>query len=155
MSSIDAAAVALLSSLDTLLETSIAPAVGGAVAPQVGTQGEPPGTAPPVTLADPVSPAASEPASLSELALVLDAIMGATPAAPAAVTGQAPLLAEAPAPDLPQAPEAASAGSSVPTSPLRAASAEATQAMSVHELSAALARTVSESGLFYESHLAE
>jgi hypothetical protein len=171
MTGIDSVAAAVLASrLDSLLTGSVtAPAGGGATA-QVGTPGAG-ASSPSSTGAAPAAPPASAQTALSEVALVLDAISRSGGAATPAIAGRAPLLADptvllssaAPvAPDAahPSAPAASSAASSAaasagsPAADVAAARALAA-APPVAALRAALAQAVSESGLFYESHLAQ
>ncbi|CAJ9418162.1 flagellar hook-length control FliK family protein [Burkholderia pseudomallei] len=137
MTGIDTAAAAILASrIDSLLD-AIQPAAGGAAAPQVGTSGAPPASAAPRPAASGPPPASAQTA-LSEVGLTLDAISRYGGAATPAVVGAAPLLPAAPTAVAAQAaPQAA-----LPASPAAA-------------LSLALVQAVAQSGLFYESHLAQ
>ncbi|AOJ11585.1 flagellar hook-length control protein FliK [Burkholderia mayonis] len=165
MTGIDTAAAAILASrIDSLLD-AIQPSAGGAAAPQVGTSGAPPAAAPPQGATGGPPPASAQTA-LSEVALTLDAISryggGATPA----VVGAAPLLPAPPA-SAAQAgallkplflPLDTGAGNAAPSAAASAAqtAAQASSAASpAAALSAALAQAVADSGLFYESHLAQ
>ncbi|AOJ88105.1 ribonuclease E [Burkholderia sp. MSMB0856] len=155
MTGIDSVAAALLASrLDSLLTGPvIAPAGGGATA-QVGTPGA--GASSPSSAgAPPAPPPASAQTALSDVALVLDAISRSGGVATPVIAGRTPLLADpavllstaaaVPPDGQPTAGPAASA----------AAPSTATPASDVAALRAALAQAVSESGLFYESHLAQ
>ncbi|AIO66849.1 flagellar hook-length control protein FliK [Burkholderia oklahomensis] len=162
MTGIDTAAAAILASrIDSLLD-AIQPSAGGAAAPQVGTSGAPPATAPPQG-ATGAPPPASAQAALSEVGLTLDAISryggGATPA----VIGAAPLL---PAPPASAAQAAAlleplflpldtGAGNAAPSAAAQTAAQAPPAGSPAAALSAALAQAVGDSGLFYESHLAQ
>jgi len=166
MTAIDSVAAALLASrLDSLLTGTVtAPAGGGATA-QVGTPGTG-ASSPPSTGAPPAAPQASAQTALSDVALVLDAISRSGGAATPVIAGRAPLLADpsvllsaaAVAPDgQPASGPAASAAASSTPSPASdvAAARAAAAALPVATLRAALAQAVGESGLFYESHLAQ
>ncbi|TCW81287.1 flagellar hook-length control protein FliK [Burkholderia sp. SRS-46] len=160
MTGIDSVAAAMLASrLDSLLNGVVTPPAGGAATAQVGTSATgaslapatPPPAAPP--------PQASAQTALSEVGLTLDAISRFGGDATRAVVGRAPLLADptvlltasaAPAPGA--APQDASRAAA---SQAAAAARDATAAAPVVALRAALAQAVSESGLFYESHLAQ
>ncbi|EOH6282417.1 flagellar hook-length control protein FliK, partial [Burkholderia cenocepacia] len=115
----------------------------------------------------PAAPPASTQTALSEVGRVLDAISRSGGDATPAIVGRLPLLADpavlltdTPVPA--RAPAASGpAGSATPVSD-QASSAAATRAAAapsvappVAALRAALAQAVSESGLFYESHLAQ
>ncbi|AGK49308.1 flagellar hook-length control FliK family protein [Burkholderia thailandensis MSMB121] len=174
MTGIDTAAAAILASrIDSLLD-AIQPSAGGAAAAQVGTSGTPPAAATPQPGAGGPPPASAQ-AALSEVGLTLDAISryggGATPA----VVGAAPLLPAAPAASAAFAASAvraalldpllvtpdARAGNPAPSAaeagaPGAQAAAQAALAASpAAALSLALAQAVAQSGLFYESHLAQ
>ncbi|KVE96904.1 flagellar hook-length control protein FliK [Burkholderia vietnamiensis] len=175
MTGIDPVAAALLTSrIDSLLTTVTAPAGSGAA--QVGTPGAGVASAAPA-LAQPAAPPASAQTALSDVALVLDAISRSGGVATPAIAGRAPLLADptvllnalTASPDGAQ-PGAAAAAASVPASssspssstPSAATAANAAAAVRdtpaappTAALRAALAQAVSESGLFYESHLAQ
>ncbi|MCA8275134.1 flagellar hook-length control protein FliK [Burkholderia sp. AU30280] len=160
MTGIDPVAAALLASrLDSLLTGTVSAPAGGGATSQVGT----PGTGAPST-PSPGSPPAAPPAStqtaLSDVGRVLDAISRAGGDSTPAIAGRAPLLADptvlltdAAAPAAPD-PAVSSTPASAAASPA-AAAREATATLPVAALRAALAQAVSESGLFYESHLAQ
>jgi len=167
MTGIDSVAAALLASrLDSLLTGSVtAPAGGGATA-QVGTPGAG-ASSPSSTGAPPAAPPASAQTALSEVALVLDAISRSGGIATPVIAGRTPLLADpavllstaaaVPPDGQPAAASAASAAtpSTATPAPDVAAARDAAAAPPVAALRAALAQAVSESGLFYESHLAQ
>ncbi|CAN0624072.1 Flagellar hook-length control protein-like protein [Burkholderia multivorans] len=167
MTGIDSVAAATLASrIDSLLTDIALPAMGGATAAQVGTPaaGASPSSAQAAGL--PAPPQASAQTALSEVGLVLDAISRFGGDATPAVMGSAPLLAD-PAALLRAAASQTAAdatGSTVPqdassTAAQAAQHAQATQAAQssgpVAALRAALAQAVNDSGLFYESHLAQ
>ncbi|HDR9206810.1 TPA: flagellar hook-length control protein FliK [Burkholderia vietnamiensis] len=180
MTGIDPVAAALLTSrIDSLLTTVTAPAGSGAA--QVGTPGTGVASAAPA-LAQPAAPPASAQTALSDVALVLDAISRSGGVATPAIAGRAPLLADptvllnalTASPDGAQPGAAAAAASapassspassSSPSSSTPSAATAANAAAAVRDtpaapptaaLRAALAQAVSESGLFYESHLAQ
>ncbi|RQU13007.1 flagellar hook-length control protein FliK [Burkholderia cenocepacia] len=164
MTGIDSVAAALLASrLDSLLtDTVSAPAGGGATA-QVGTPGA--GASSPLPAG---SPPAALPAStqtaLSDVGRVLDAISRSGGDATPAIVGRLPLLADpavlltdtpvparAPAAPGPAASSTPAADPASSATAVRGAAAPPPDAT----LRAALAQAVSESGLFYESHLAQ
>ncbi|RQT12245.1 flagellar hook-length control protein FliK [Burkholderia contaminans] len=164
MTGIDSVAAALLASrLDSLLTGTVsAPASGGATS-QVGTPGNGASSTPSAG-SPPAAPPASTQTALSDVGRVLDAIARAGGDATPAIVGRAPLLADptvlltdtaAPA----RAPAAADqAASSTPASAAASSAAavrDAAATLPVAALRAALAQAVSESGLFYESHLAQ
>ncbi|WP_431820768.1 flagellar hook-length control protein FliK [Burkholderia sp. F1] len=170
MTGIDTVAAALLASrLDSLLTGAVSPPSGGGAAAQVGAQAAGASAAP-----APAPPAASIPqasaqTALSDVGLVLDAISRFGGDATPAVVGRTPLLADPTvllADPAAQAPGGARAA--VPQDAARQAALPSGQAASsaqaardasaappVVALRAALAQAVSESGLFYESHLAQ
>ncbi|WP_367032787.1 flagellar hook-length control protein FliK [Burkholderia semiarida] len=164
MTGIDSVAAALLASrLDSLLTGTVAAPAGGGAASQVGTPGAGASSPPPAG-----SPSAAPPAStqtaLSDVGRVLDAISRSGGDATPAIVGRLPLLAdpavlltETPVPA--RAPAASGpAASSTPASAEASSTAAARDAAApppVAALRAALAQAVSESGLFYESHLAQ
>lgn len=198
MTAIDTVAAALLASrLDSLLGEGVAPAAAGGAAAQIGK----PAARMPAAAADPAVPelpAASAQASLSEIALALEAIARGGEAPPA-VLGTTPLLPVPPAQTAQdaQAAQAAARGASASAasaddatlllaalardpldaapdaaglqrSPLDPASRSASAAAAAASVSAfpaasgtaqalfgALTQAVSESGLFYEAHLAD
>ncbi|MFP3500840.1 flagellar hook-length control protein FliK [Burkholderia sp. SIMBA_062] len=166
MTGIDSVAAALLASrLDSLLSGTVSPSAGGGAAAQVGTPGAGASSAAPAG-GSPVAPPASAQTALSDVALVLDAISRSGGVATPVIAGRTPLLADpsvllsvAAMPPLgqpaagPAAPVAASSAA-LPASDVGAARA-ASDAPPVAALRAALAQAVSESGLFYESHLAQ
>ncbi|WP_322088533.1 flagellar hook-length control protein FliK [Burkholderia sp. BCC1999] len=168
MTGIDTVAAALLASrLDSLLtDTVSAPAGGGATA-QVGTPGAGASSSPQAG-SPPAAPPASTQTALSDVGRVLDAISRAGGDATPAIAGRTPLLADptvlltdpavpAPVPATPASAASAPATSSPPASAAAssAATREAAAPLPVAALRAALAQAVSESGLFYESHLAQ
>ncbi|KWK22106.1 ribonuclease E [Burkholderia stagnalis] len=163
MTGIDSVAAALLASrLDSLLNGVVTPPAGGAATAQVGTSatGVPLAPATPPPAATP--PQASAQTALSEVGLTLDAISRFGGDATPAVVGRAPLLADPTVLLTNSAPATASAGSVAPQDAARAAASQAaapardaTAAAPLLALRAALAQAVSESGLFYESHLAQ
>ncbi|MFL6668095.1 MAG: flagellar hook-length control protein FliK [Burkholderia ambifaria] len=166
MTGIDSVAAALLASrLDSLLSGTVSPSAGGGAASQVGTPGAGASSAAPAG-GSPVAPPASAQTALSDIALVLDAISRSGGAATPVIAGRTPLLADpsvllgaAAVPPHgqqaagPAAPVAASSAA-LPVFDVAAARA-ASDAPPVAALRAALAQAVSESGLFYESHLAQ
>ncbi|ASV97802.1 flagellar hook-length control protein FliK [Paraburkholderia aromaticivorans] len=165
MNGIDTAVASVLASrIDSLL--NIAP--GSAAASQAGTAGVE--TAPTMPgLIETPAPQASAQTALSAVALTLNAILRSGGEATPAVLGQAPIWPAAPALDvevgaLPlfgtSAAATVSAGSTA--NPNVAASGETAATASVAAtqvpvaaLAAALERTVGDSGLFYEAHLAQ
>ncbi|RQR11036.1 flagellar hook-length control protein FliK, partial [Burkholderia stagnalis] len=163
MTGIDSVAAALLASrLDSLLNGVVTPPAGGAATAQVGTSatGAPLAPATPPPAATP--PQASAQTALSEVGLTLDAISRFGGDATPAVVGRAPLLADPTVLLTDSTPATASGGSVAPQDAARAAASQAaapardaTAAAPVLALRAALAQAVSESGLFYESHLAQ
>ncbi|MBR7990813.1 flagellar hook-length control protein FliK, partial [Burkholderia cenocepacia] len=134
----------------------------------VGTPGAGASSAPPAG-SPPAAPPASTQTALSEVGRVLDAISRSGGDATPAIVGRLPLLADpavlltdTPVPA--RAPAASGpAGSATPVpDQASSSSAAATRAAAapsvappVAALRAALAQAVSESGLFYESHLAQ
>ncbi|APY98640.1 flagellar hook-length control FliK family protein [Burkholderia pseudomallei] len=167
MTGIDTAAAAILASrIDSLLD-AIQPAAGGAAAPQVGTSGAPPASAAPQPAASGPPPASAQTA-LSEVGLTLDAISRYGGAATPAVVGAAPLLPAAPTAVAAQAasldpllatPDARAGNPAAATAPgaqaAQAAPQAALPASPAAALSLALVQAVAQSGLFYESHLAQ
>ncbi|MBP0610275.1 MULTISPECIES: flagellar hook-length control protein FliK [Burkholderia] len=166
MTGIDSVAAALLASrLDSLLTGTVAASAGGGATAQVGTPGAG-ASSPPPTGSPPAAPPASTQTALSDVGRVLDAISRSGGDATPAIVGRLPLLADpavlltdTPVPAPTPAPAAsAPTGASTPAS-AQASSAAATREAAapppVAALRAALAQTVSESGLFYESHLAQ
>ncbi|OLL29277.1 flagellar hook-length control protein FliK [Burkholderia sp. SRS-W-2-2016] len=156
MNGIDSVASVLSSRIDSLL--NIAP--GSTATSQTGATGvdTAPATVTPNTTP---APAASAQTALSAVAMTLNAIAGSGGDATPAVLGQTPIWPAAPALDVAgSAPAAASA--STPNASTANANASATAAAArvaaaevpVAALAAALERTVGDSGLFYEAHLA-
>ncbi|HDR9505104.1 flagellar hook-length control protein FliK [Burkholderia cepacia] len=165
MTGIDSVAAALLASrLDSLLTGTVSAPAGGGATSQVGTPGTGASSSPPAG-GPPVAPQASTQTALSDVGRVLDAISRAGGDATPAIAGRAPLLADpavllidtaVPA----RAPAASdpAAASSTPSSAAASSAAAARETaapLPVAALRAALAQAVSESGLFYESHLAQ
>ncbi|AXF22014.1 flagellar hook-length control protein FliK [Burkholderia pyrrocinia] len=164
MTGIDSVAAALLASrLDSLLTGTVSAPAGGGATSQVGTPGAGASSST-AAGSPPVAPPASTQTALSDVGRVLDAISRAGGDATPAIAGRTPLLAD-PAvlltgPAVPaRAPAAsASAASALPSSAAASSAAAAHEAAApppVAALRAALAQAVSESGLFYESHLAQ
>ncbi|MGY4727227.1 flagellar hook-length control protein FliK [Burkholderia pyrrocinia] len=164
MTGIDSVAAALLASrLDSLLTGTVSAPAGGGATAQVGTPGTGASSSPPAG-GPPVAPQASTQTALSDVGRVLDAISRAGGDATPAIAGRAPLLAD-PAVLLtdtavPMRAPAASdpAAASTPSSAAASSAAAARETaapLPVAALRAALAQAVSESGLFYESHLAQ
>lgn len=183
MTGIDSALASMLASrIDSLLDgvaagSRTSPARSGATGLTVDTPSAAEGTA---ALADTPPPASAQ-AVLSEVALTLDAISRFGGEATPAVIGEAPIWPSPPAIDAPGALFAgdanASAATANPANTANAANAAengagsaasaqtgaaastaalgAAASIPVSELAAALARTVEESGIFYESHLAQ
>jgi len=164
MTGIDSVAAALLASrLDSLLTGTVSAPAGGGATSQVGTPGTGASSSPPAG-GPPTAPQASTQTALSDVGRVLDAISRAGGDATPAIAGRAPLLADpavlltdtavparAPAasdPAVSSTPSSAAASSA-------AAARETAAPLPVAALRAALAQAVSESGLFYESHLAQ
>ncbi len=174
---------ALMSRLDALIENVGASARTTAAQTGVSTQAADASTAPiggTIPLAD-ASPPASAQATLSEVALTLDAISRFGGDATPAVLGEAPIWPAPPAIDaqpgtteaaLVGAGGAANAGSSgaasaaastetsmtgnaASSASTAATAATSASALPVEALAAALEQTVAETGLFYESHLAQ
>lgn len=177
MTGIDSALASMLASrIDSLLDgvaagSRTSPARSGATGLTVDTPSSAEGTA---ALADTPPPASAQ-AVLSEVALTLDAISRFGGEATPAVIGEAPIWPSPPAIDTPAVPLAGDANASTGANAAGAAGNPAGSAASaqtgaaagtaaalgaassipVSELAAALARTVDESGIFYESHLAQ
>jgi len=166
MTGIDSVAAALLASrLDSLLSGTVSPSAGGGAASQVGTPGAGASSAAPAG-GSPVAPPASAQTALSDVALVLDAISRSGGAATPVIAGRTPLLADpsvllgaaaVPPHGQPAAGPAAPVAASSAALPVFdvAAARAASDAPPVAALREALAQAVSESGLFYESHLAQ
>ncbi|MDK0999956.1 flagellar hook-length control protein FliK, partial [Burkholderia contaminans] len=177
MTGIDSVAAALLASrLDSLLTGTVSAPAGGGATSQVGTQGAGASSTPSAG-SPPAAPPASAQTALSDVGRVLDAISRAGGDSTPAIAGRAPLLADptvlltdtaAPArvpaaadpaaSSTPASAAASSAASATPPSSAAtsaAAARDAAATLPVAALRAALAQAVSESGLFYESHLAQ
>ncbi|WP_261543625.1 flagellar hook-length control protein FliK [Burkholderia multivorans] len=164
MTGIDSVAAALLASrLDSLLTDGVASAAAGGAAAQVGTPGA--GVAPSSEAggALPQPPAASTQTALSDVARVLDAIARTGGDATPAVVGRMPLVPD-PAALFAAAADgaagqpghaAAASASGAATAAAASTAAEAAPPSLAGALRAALAQAVGESGLFYESHLAQ
>ena len=166
MTGIDSVAAALLASrLDSLLSGTVSPSAGGGAASQVGTPGA--GASSPAPAGgSPVAPPASAQTALSDVALVLDAISRSGGVATPVIAGRTPLLADPSVllsaaavprggqPAAGPAARVAASSAALPASDVAAARV-ASDAPPVAALRAALAQAVSESGLFYESHLAQ
>ncbi|MCC8393191.1 flagellar hook-length control protein FliK [Paraburkholderia sp. MMS20-SJTR3] len=159
MNAIDSVASVLSSRIDSLL--NIAP--GAATTSQTGAAGV--DTAP-ANVTPNTTPAATPSAqtALSAVALTLNAIAASGGDATPAVLGQTPIWPAAPALDVAGSAPAASPAASAPTpnaatantnaSATSAAARVAAAEVPVAALAAALERTVGDSGLFYEAHLA-
>ncbi|MBU9436269.1 flagellar hook-length control protein FliK [Burkholderia multivorans] len=164
MTGIDSVAAALLASrLDSLLTGGVASAAAGGAAAQVGTPGA--GVAPSSEAggALPQPPAASTQTALSDVARVLDSIARTGGDATPAVVGRMPLVRD-PAALFAAAADgaagqsghaAAASASGAATAAAASTAAEASPPSLAGALRAALAQAVGESGLFYESHLAQ
>ncbi|MCA8223301.1 MULTISPECIES: flagellar hook-length control protein FliK [Burkholderia] len=160
MTGIDSVAAALLASrLDSLLTGGVASAAAGGAAAQVGTPGA--GVAPSSEAggALPQPPAASTQTALSDVARVLDAIARTGGDATPAVVGRMPLVPD-PAALFAAAADGAAGQSghaavASASGAAKASAAEAAPPSLAGALRAALAQAVGESGLFYESHLAQ
>lgn len=178
MTGIDSALASMLASrIDSLLDGVAAgartsPAQSGATGLTVDTPISTEGAA---ALADTPPPASAQ-AVLSEVALTLDAISRFGGDATPAVIGEAPIWPSPPAIDTqgaagglfsadpnataassPSARDGANAAGSAQTGAAAGTTAlgAAASSIPVDQLAAALAQTVDESGLFYESHLAQ
>ncbi|CAE6686009.1 hypothetical protein R69927_00063 [Paraburkholderia domus] len=172
MNGIDAVVTSLLANrVDSLL--NLAP--GSATASQTGAAGVDTEVLNTTPVAPPATPPASAQTALSAVALTLNAIVSSGGEATPAVLGQTPIWPAAPALDveaggLPLFDTAATsaASSANPNTAGAAGTAGTTGAAStaatanvaaaqvpVAALAAALERTVGDSGLFYESHLAQ
>lgn len=178
MTGIDSALASMLvNRIDSLLDgvaagSRTSPAQSGATGLTVGTPFPADGAA---VLADTPPPASAQ-AVLSEVALTLDAISRFGGDATPAVIGEAPIWPSPPAIDTPgasgalfsaDANAAAAATTAAHDGANPAASTQtgaaagtatlgaAATSMPVEALAEALAKTVDESGLFYESHLAQ
>ncbi len=161
MTGIDTVAAAILASrIDSLLNTPVTAPSAGAATPQVGTSATAPGTAAPAPLPAGAagSPLASAQAVLSEVALTLAAISRFGGEASAPVLGNTPLLPAGPSPQAattPQQPAASGGAAAGAAASARAQAAGGAPASPAAALSSALVQAVADSGLFYESHLAQ
>lgn len=160
MNGIDAVVTSLLANrVDSLL--NLAP--GSATASQTGAAGVDTEVLNTTPVTPPAAPPASAQTALSAVALTLNAIVNSGGEATPAVLGQTPIWPAAPALDvnaggLPlfdtTATPAASSANPNTASTTATANVAAAQ-VPVAALAAALEQTVGESGLFYESHLAQ
>jgi hypothetical protein len=157
MNGIDTVVSSLLANrVDSLL--NLAP--GNATASQTGAAGV---DGAPVTVTPATSPTTLPPSAqtaLSAVALTLNAILNSGGAATPAVLGQMPIWPAAPALDIDAGGlplfDTPAASSAPPNAAATTATANVVAAhVPVAALAAALEQTVSESGLFYESHLAQ
>jgi hypothetical protein len=158
MTGIDTVAAAILASrIDSLLNTPVTAPSAGAATPQVGTSATASGTAAPAPLPAGAAgpPLASAQAVLSEVALTLDAISRFGGEASAPVLGNAPLLPSGPSPQAATAQQPAAAGGAPADAAARAQASGGAPASPAAALSSALVQAVADSGLFYESHLAQ
>jgi hypothetical protein len=162
MTGIDTAIASLLASrIDSLLTSGVT-APGSATA-QTGASALTVGT--PTVPAVNGTPPASAQTALSEIGLTLVAISGFGGEATPAVVGEVPIWPAPPAINVPSGTSAgpfpfAATGQAAPNpaaaaSPAAAAAALNAATVPVAALAAALEQTVSGSGLFYESHLAQ
>ncbi|MFM0338704.1 flagellar hook-length control protein FliK [Paraburkholderia fungorum] len=159
MNGIDTAIASLLASrVDSLL--NIAP--GAATTSQTGAAGVDPAPA----VVTPAAPPASAQTALSAVALTLNAIVRSGGEATLAVLGQAPIWPAAPALDVevgglplfdgsPSSPVSSPSTANPNTAATTATANVAAAQVPVAALAAALERTVGDSGLFYEAHLAQ
>ncbi|WP_175867514.1 flagellar hook-length control protein FliK [Burkholderia contaminans] len=168
MTGIDSVAAALLASrLDSLLTGTVSAPAGGGATSQVGTQGAG-ASSTPSSGSPPAAPPASAQTALSDVGRVLDAISRAGGDSTPAIAGRAPLLADptvlltdtaaparAPATADPAASSTPASAAASSAASSAAAARDAAATLPVAALRAALAQAVSESGLFYESHLAQ
>ncbi|SOE63104.1 hook-length control protein FliK [Burkholderia sp. OK233] len=160
MNGIDAVVTSLLANrVDSLLNL----AAGSATASQTGAAGVDTEILNTTPVAPPATPPASAQTALSAVALTLNAIVNSGGEATPAVLGQLPIWPAAPALDvegggLPlfdtTATPAASSANPNTASTTATANVAAAQ-VPVAALAAALEQTVGDSGLFYESHLAQ
>lgn len=163
MNGIDAVVTSLLANrVDSLL--NLAP--GSATASQTGAAGVDTEILNTTPVTPPATPPASAQTALSAVALTLNAIVNSGGEATPAVLGQTPIWPAAPALDVEAGgfslfdttatPAASSANPNTATTTGTAATANVAAAqVPVAALAAALEQTVGESGLFYESHLAQ
>ncbi|MGB8418679.1 MAG: flagellar hook-length control protein FliK, partial [Paraburkholderia sp.] len=160
MNGIDAVVTSLLANrVDSLL--NLAP--GSATASQTGAAGVDTEVLNTTPVAPPAAPPASAQTALSAVALTLNAIVNSGGEATPAVLGQAPIWPAAPALDVEAGGlplfDTATTPAASPANPNTAGTAAtanvAAAQVPVAALAAALEQTVAESGLFYESHLAQ
>ncbi|MFM0073188.1 flagellar hook-length control protein FliK [Paraburkholderia sediminicola] len=163
MNGIDAVVTSLLANrVDSLLNL----AAGSATASQTGAASVDTEILNTTPVAPPATPPASAQTALSAVALTLNAIVNSGGEATPAVLGQLPIWPAAPALDvegggLPlfdttATPAASSANPNTAATTGTAATANVAAAqVPVAALAAALEQTVGDSGLFYESHLAQ
>ncbi|MDR3419717.1 MAG: flagellar hook-length control protein FliK [Xanthobacteraceae bacterium] len=163
MNGIDAVVTSLLANrVDSLL--NLAP--GSATASQTGAAGVDTEILNTTPVAPPTPAPASAQTALSAVALTLNAIVNSGGEATPAVLGQLPIWPAAPALDVeaggfslfdtPATPAASSANpNTAATAGAAGASNVAAAQVPVAALAAALEQTVGDSGLFYESHLAQ
>ncbi|AXL52237.1 flagellar hook-length control protein FliK [Paraburkholderia caffeinilytica] len=160
MNGIDAVVTSLLANrVDSLL--NLAP--GSATASQTGAAGVDTEILNTTPVTPPPAPPASAQTALSAVALTLNAIVNSGGEATPAVLGQTPIWPAAPALDVDASglslfdvtatPVASSANPN--TASTTATANVAAAQVPVAALAAALEQTVGESGLFYESHLAQ
>lgn len=176
MTGIDSALAAVLASrIDSLIDNVAAGARTSATQTGASTQAGDLRAAPAgaVPIVDTPPPASAQ-ATLSEVGLTLDAISRLGGEATPVVVGEAPIWPAPPAIEAPLAGQsglfaqaaAGQAGAHPPETGARAAGTAATAtattaaattsaSLPVGALATALARTVAETGLFYESHLAQ
>ncbi len=162
MNGIDAVVTSLLANrVDSLL--NLAP--GSATASQTGAAGVDTEILNTTPVAPPAAPPASAQTALSAVALTLNAIVNSGGEATPAVLGQTPIWPAAPALDVETGglplfettttPAASSANPNTAGTAATATANVAAAQVPVAALAAALEQTVGESGLFYESHLAQ
>lgn len=163
MNGIDTVVSSLLANrVDSLL--NLAP--GSATASQTGAAGVDTEVLNTTPVAPPAPPAASAQTALSAVALTLNAIVNSGGEATPAVLGQTPIWPAAPALDIEAGalplfettatPAAATANPNTAGAAGAAATTNVAAAqVPVAALAAALEQTVGQSGLFYESHLAQ
>ena len=163
MNGIDAVVTSLLANrVDSLLNLT----PGSATASQTGAAGVDTEILNTTPVAPPGTPPASAQTALSAVALTLNAIVNSGGEATPAVLGQTPIWPAAPALDVEAGgfalfdtaatPAASSANPNTAATTGTTATANVAAAqVPVAALAAALEQTVGESGLFYESHLAQ
>ncbi|MCX4147475.1 MULTISPECIES: flagellar hook-length control protein FliK [Paraburkholderia] len=163
MNGIDAVVTSLLANrVDSLLNLT----PGSATASQTGAAGVDTEILNTTPVAPPATPPASAQTALSAVALTLNAIVNSGGEATPAVLGQTPIWPAAPALDVEAGgfalfdtaatPAASSANPNTAATTGTTATANVAAAqVPVAALAAALEQTVGDSGLFYESHLAQ